>query len=118
MSAAADSFQIGKVRVGSVLELRERRVHLERLGEELRALRVDETVAQAVSQGRENVSAAADTCQIRKGGRVAHRSSLSVVLTSSASAKCLAPPGPMLLSETLQTGRVQDVSAAADTFPN
>ena len=54
------------------------------------------------------VSAAADTCQIRKGrARVAHRSSLSVALTSSASAKCLAPTGPILLMETLQTGRAQ-----------
>ena len=38
---------------------------------------------------------------------MAHRSSLSVVLTSSASAKCLAPTGPILLSVTLQTRRVQ-----------
>ena len=55
--------------MGSVLELRERRVHLERLGEELRALRFDAVVAHAASQGRANVSAAADTLGIGEGQR-------------------------------------------------
>ena len=46
---------------GGVLDGGQRQVHLERLGEELRALRVDAVEAHAASQGRAKVSAAADT---------------------------------------------------------
>ena len=52
------------------------------------------------------MSAAADTCQIRKvRARAAYSIASRVLLTSSASAKYLAPVGPMSFPLTLQMGR-------------
>ena len=54
------------------------------------------------------MSAAADTCQIRKvGWEAAYSTEVSVELTLSASAKYLAPSASMKFWETLQTERVQ-----------
>ena len=67
VSAAADTLGVG---VGlRVLELLERRVDFERLGEALRALGWDAVQAEAARKGRSQVSAAADSLGSGNGRR-------------------------------------------------